>query len=94
MLALNLVHITGINPEAVKWGDDRYDRPLCPGLPRPSQSNPRGSGPEVLKRERGHVTAETGVAEVAVFGALQPNVLAKGAQGGCEAQRPIQGMSH
>ena len=41
---------------------------------RPSQSNPRGSGPEVLKRERGHVTSETGVAEVAVFGALQPNV--------------------
>ena len=34
----------------------------------------RGSGQEVLKRERGHVTSETGVAEVAVFGALQPNV--------------------
>ena len=27
----------------------------------------------VLKRERGHVTAETGVAEVGVFRALQPN---------------------
>ena len=40
---------------------------------RPSQSNPRGSGPEVLKHERGHVTSETGVAEVAVFGALQLN---------------------
>ena len=26
---------------------------------RPSQSNPRGSGPEALKRERGHVTVET-----------------------------------
>ena len=38
-----------------------------------SQSNSRGSGPEVLKRERGHVTAETGVAEVGVFRALQPN---------------------
>ena len=40
---------------------------------RPSQSNPRGSGPEVLKREWGHVTSETGVAGVAVFGALQRN---------------------
>ena len=41
---------------------------------RRSQSNPRGSGPEILKRERGHVTAEAGVAEVVVFGALQRNV--------------------
>ena len=54
-------------------------RPLWPpAVPqlaaRSSQSNPRGSGPEVLKRERGHVTAETGVAEVGVFRALQPNV--------------------
>ena len=53
-------------------------RPLWPpAVPRlaarPSQSNPRGSGPEVLKRERGHVTSETRVAEVAVFGALQRN---------------------
>ena len=53
-------------------------RPLWPPVvlrlaARPSQSNPRGSGPDVLKRERGHVTSETGVAEVAVFGALQPN---------------------
>ena len=54
-------------------------RPLWPpAVPRlaarSSQSNPRGSGPEVLKRECGHVTAETGVAEVGVFRALQPNV--------------------
>ena len=39
-------------------------RPLWPpAVPRlaarPSQSNPRGSGPEVVKRERGHVTPET-----------------------------------
>ena len=34
--------------------------PTVPRLAaRPSQSNPRGSGPEVLKRERGHVTVET-----------------------------------
>ena len=50
--------------------------PAVPRLAaRPSQSNPRGSGPEVLKRERGHVTSETRVADVAVFGALQRNVL-------------------
>ena len=50
--------------------------PSVPRLPaRPSQSNPRGSGPGVLKREQGHVTSESGVAEVAVFGALQPNGL-------------------
>ena len=53
-------------------------RPLWPPAEprlaaRSSQSNPRGSGPEVLKRERGHVTAETGVAQVGVFRALQPN---------------------
>ena len=55
-------------------GVDRYDRPLCPGLqPGPPSQTPWGSGPEVLKRERGHVTAETGVAEVGVFRALQPN---------------------
>ena len=52
-------------------------RPLwLPAVPplaaRPSQSN-RGSGPEVLMRERGHVNAANGVAEVAVFGALQRN---------------------
>ena len=57
-------------------------RPLWPAAvprlaARSSQSNPRGSGPEVLKRERGHVTAETGVAEVGVFRALQPNEYAK-----------------
>ena len=69
--------ITGINPEAVKWGDDRYDRLLCHGLqPGPPSQNPRGPGPEVLKRERGHVTSETRVADVAVFGALQRNALA------------------
>ena len=37
--------------------------PWPPAVPRlaarPYQSNPRGSGPEVLKRERGHVTVET-----------------------------------
>ena len=43
---------------------------------RPSQSNPRRSGPEVLMRERGHVTVANGVAEVAVFRALQRNVTA------------------
>ena len=53
-------------------------RPLWPpAVPRlaarPSQSKPRGSRPEVLMRERGHVTAANGVAEVAVFGALQRN---------------------
>ena len=42
----------------------KYGRPLWPpAVPRlaarPSQSNPRGSGPEVVKRERGHVTSET-----------------------------------
>ena len=48
--------------------------PAVPWLAaRSSQSNPRGSGPEVLKCERSHVTAETGVAEVGVFRALQPN---------------------
>ena len=56
-------------------GVDRYDRPLCPSLqPGPPIQTPGVCGPEVLKRERGHVTAETGVAEVGVFRALQPNV--------------------
>ena len=55
-------------------------RPLRPlAVPRlaarPSQSNTGGSEPEVLMRERGHVTAANGVAEVAVFGALQRNVV-------------------
>ena len=40
---------------------------------RSSQSNPRGSGPEVLKRDWGHMTPESGVMEVGVFRALQPN---------------------
>ena len=49
--------------------------PTVPRLAaRSSQSNPRGSGPEVLKREWGHVTSESGVSEVGVFRALQPNV--------------------
>ena len=48
--------------------------PTVPGpAARSSQSNPRGSWPEVLKRERGHVTAKSGVSEVGVFRALQPN---------------------
>ena len=37
--------ITGINPEAVKWGDDHYDRLLCPGLqPGPPSQTPGGLG--------------------------------------------------
>ena len=44
--------------------------PACSQVP-PSQT--QRSGPEVLKGERGHVTAETEVAEVGVFRALQPN---------------------
>ena len=64
--------ITGINPEAI--GGRPLWPPAVPRLAaRSSQSNPRGSGPEVLNHERGHVTAETGVAEVGVFRALQPN---------------------
>ena len=39
-----------------------------------SRSRSRESGPEVLKREQGHVFSESGVSEVAVFRALQPNV--------------------
>ena len=69
----DILDITGIIIEAVKWEDDHYDRPLPRLAARPSQSNPRGSVPELLKRERGHVTSESGVAEEAVFGALQPN---------------------
>ena len=58
-------------------------RPLWPPtvprlVARSSQSNPRGSGPEVLKRERGHVTAKTRVSEVGVFRALQPNGIIRG----------------
>ena len=38
-------HITGINPEAVKCGDDHYDRLLCPGLqPGPPSQTPGGLG--------------------------------------------------
>ena len=41
-------------------------RPLWPPtvpplVARPSQSNPKGSGPEVVKREQGHVTSKSGV---------------------------------
>ena len=39
------VRITGIKPEVVKWGDDRYDRSLCPGLqPGPPSQTPGGLG--------------------------------------------------
>ena len=41
----NKINITGINPEAVKWGDDHYDRLLCPGLqPSPPSQTPGGLG--------------------------------------------------
>ena len=37
--------ITGINPEAISLGVDRYDRPLCPGLqPGPPSQTPGGLG--------------------------------------------------
>ena len=37
--------ITRINPEAFKWGVDRYDRLLCPGLqPGPPSQTPGGLG--------------------------------------------------
>ena len=37
--------ITGINLEAVKWGDNHYDHPLCPGLqPGPPSQTPGGLG--------------------------------------------------
>ena len=50
--------------------------PAVPRLAaRHCQSNPRGSGPKVLKRERGHVTSESEFADVGVFRALQPNIL-------------------
>ena len=38
-------HITGISPEAVKWGVDRYDRLLCPSLqPGPPSQTPGSLG--------------------------------------------------
>ena len=38
-------NITGINPETVKWGVDRYDHSLCPGLqPGPPSQTPGGLG--------------------------------------------------
>ena len=40
-----VVLITGINPEAVWWGEDHYDHPLCPGLqPGPPSQTPGGLG--------------------------------------------------
>ena len=39
------MYITGINPEAFRWGVDRYDRLLCPGLqPGPPSQTPGGLG--------------------------------------------------
>ena len=74
VILLKLDDITGINPEAVLWWEDHYEHPLCPGLkPGPPSQTPGGSGPEVLKRERGHVTSDIRVSEVGVFRALQPN---------------------
>ena len=41
----SLPFITGISPEAIKWGVDRYDRLLCPGLqPGPPSQTPGGLG--------------------------------------------------
>ena len=59
------------------WGCLMEGGPLwpltVPRLPaRSSQSNTRGSGPEVLKRERVHMTSESGVSEV---GSLGPSSL-------------------
>ena len=47
--------------------------PTEPGLQPGPPSQTSGSGLEVLKRERGHVTSESGVSKVGVFRALQPN---------------------
>ena len=59
----------GASRQEIHYGNQsrgyfNYGRPLWPpAVPRlaarPSQSNPRGSGPEVVKRERGHVTSQT-----------------------------------
>ena len=55
--------ITGINPEAVKWGDDHYDHLLCPGLqPGPPSQTPGVLGLRYWSSEQGHVTSETRVA--------------------------------
>ena len=43
--AVPITNITGINPEAFKRGDNRYDRLLCPGLqPGPPSQTPGGLG--------------------------------------------------
>ena len=54
-------------------GGGPYDHPLGAACSQALPSKLRGSGPEVLKRERGHVTSESGLSEVGVFRALQPN---------------------
>ena len=65
----------GNQSQGCLMGKDPYDHPLFPSLQPgpPSQTPARGSGPEALKRERGHVTSKSGVLEVGVFNALQPN---------------------
>ena len=77
-------HITEINPEAVWWGEDHYDHPLCPGLqPGPPSQTPGGLDQRCWSvSERGHVTSESGVSEVGVVRALQPNELT-------DANKPI-----
>ena len=46
--------ITGINPEAVKWGDDHYVRLLCPGLqPGPPTQTPGGLG--LIRKSKDYV---------------------------------------
>ena len=67
-------YITGINPEAIQWGTTTVTTHCAPACSQVLPIKPQGSGPEVLKRERGHVSAESGVLEVGVFKALQPNV--------------------
>ena len=58
---ISVLFITGINPEAILMVGDHYGHLLCPGLqPGPPGQTPGGSGPEVVKHERGHVTVETG----------------------------------
>ena len=84
-----VTYIDGILPKgpflAVHYGNQSRGyfnggRPLWPPAEprlaaRPSQSNPRGSGPEVLKRELVTWPLKPGVSEVEVFRAIQPNGL-------------------